>query len=452
MRTTVVMLVMALGLVPAFGQAKRRAPAPAKPAAKGPTTVTQAPLRSIKIIGNRTFTAQQIIGSSGLKLETTVTQKDFDAARERLLATGVFDIVGYRYQPTADGRAYEATIEVTENPQLLDYRFAGLPADAKDLAAVIARAEPVFASKLPGSPPALDRVAAQLSEFLKARWSDTVIARVMPRESGGGGIEVVFRPATLEPMIAEIRFTGGAAIENTALQNAFNGIAIGVRYTEKAVRELLDSGIRPLYEARGRLRVAFPKVAAEKVKNIDGVALNITVEEGPEFTYGDLRVTGRGMPAKDALDLTDLRAGDKADFEAVKAGMAKITAALKRAGYMKAAADWTREIRDKTKTVDLTIRLEPGVPYVFGALAVVGLDVVSEPEIRKLWALKPGKAFNAEYPQFFLDQVRERSMFDNLGETAFDVKLNDDRQTVDVTLRFKGAPPKPPEKKRPEMP
>ena len=49
----------------------------------------------------------------------------------------------------------------------------------------------------------------------------------------------------------------------------------------------------------------------------------------------------------------------------------------------------------------------------------------------------------------FLNQVRDRDLFDNLGETKAEEKPDEKTLLVDVTLTFKGAPPKE-EKKRPD--
>ncbi len=59
--------------------------------------------------------------------------------------------------------------------------------------------------------------------------------------------------------------------------------------------------------------------------------------------------------------------------------------------------------------------------------------------MKRIWGLKPGAPFNPEYPETFLKGVR--NMFDNIGETKSEVKLNPDTHTADVTLKFGAAPP-----------
>ena len=74
-----------------------------------------------------------------------------------------------------------------------------------------------------------------------------------------------------------------------------------------------------------------------------------------------------------------------------------------------------------------------------GRLDIDGLDFESEPVIRKMWAVKPGDAYRAGYPEMFLAQVKKRGVLDFLGATKADTKVDDQRAVVDVRLTFKGG-------------
>ena len=89
--------------------------------------------------------------------------------------------------------------------------------------------------------------------------------------------------------------------------------------------------------------------------------------------------------------------------------------------------------------MDLALRVDAGEQYVMGKLTVVGLDLNGEAEINRIWIIKEGKPFDAEYPDYFLARVRQEGMFENLGETRPETKVDQQKHTVDVTLRFAGA-------------
>ena len=82
------------------------------------------------------------------------------------------------------------------------------------------------------------------------------------------------------------------------------------------------------------------------------------------------------------------------------------------------------------------------------ALTLVGLDLESEAEINRIWTMKPGKPFNPDYADLFLQRVKEDGVFDNLGKTKADTKMNEQDHTADVTLTFTGGKPPTPAGRR----
>ena len=104
-----------------------------------------------------------------------------------------------------------------------------------------------------------------------------------------------------------------------------------------------------------------------------------------------------------------------------------------------------RSIDDAKKTVDVAVHIEPGAQYTMGKLTIVGLDLNGEAEILRIWTMKEGKTLNPEYPDFFLNRVKEEALFEGLGATKADIKVDAKKHTADVTLTFTAEDPtKPP--------
>ena len=105
--------------------------------------------------------------------------------------------------------------------------------------------------------------------------------------------------------------------------------------------------------------------------------------------------------------------------------------------------------REKEKPLaDLMINITPGPLYTFGKLKIDGLDIVTEPAVRKMWGLEADKPYNGEYPDLFLNRLREENIFENLGSTKVVVTPNDQTHVVDVTLVFGKAAPCRPKKQQ----
>src|SRR5260370_11512128 len=95
---------------------------PRKPAASTPaaakTDQTSWPLETLKVEGNQNYTAAQILAVAGIRIGQTVGESEFEAARQKLDATGVFDRVGFRFTPAKDGKGIDGKFQVAEMGQM----------------------------------------------------------------------------------------------------------------------------------------------------------------------------------------------------------------------------------------------------------------------------------------------------------------------------------------------
>ena len=98
-----------------------------------------------------------------------------------------------------------------------------------------------------------------------------------------------------------------------------------------------------------------------------------------------------------------------------------------------------RNIDDKAHVVDLVITMDPGPQYRMGKLEIDGLDINSEPAIRKIWTVRTGAPYQPDYPDSFLNDVRAQGLFDNLGKTRAEINIDENTHIVAVTLHFAGA-------------
>jgi len=432
-----------------LGQTKKnppRQPAPSKTVKPGatvkppkPTAPPQYPVLSLKVEGLQNYSEAQVLAVAGVKVGDVATKELFEEARKRLLATGLFEQTGYKYAPTRDKKGYAAVISVVEVQPLYPVRFEDLPATNEELLEALRQANPLFGPLAPGTRQALDQYVNVIQTFLeRTNRKQEVNGSVAADENGK--LVALFRPKRQPPSIAEVHFTGNTAIPTPVLQNAIAGVAIGAPYKEANFRRLLDYSVRPVYEARGMLRVEFPNIETSEAVGAKGVAVRVTVSEGPVYKLGYVTVQGAPVDPKAFSKISGFKRGEVFNLTAVEEGREQVMRLVRRAGYMNAKSEWLRKIDDAARTVDLTLNVDPGPQFSFGHLTIVGLDIVTEPEIRRLWALKAGQPFNADYPDYFLQRIREDGILDNLGKTKSQIQVNEDSRTVDVTLSFQGEP------------
>jgi outer membrane protein insertion porin family len=440
------LLLIVLSLCPWSLEAQRRPARKPAPAAAAPSAW---PIESIAITGNHEYSREQILGVAGLKLGQTAAAKDFDAARARLEAAGVFEEIAVKFGPAAGKKGYVVSIQVAEAGPLFPIRFEDLGAPDDQIRKALSQADPFFGPRVAATKAALGRYAKVIEDSLAGKVK--VVGKLVPDDAGQ--MAIVFRPPGALPGIARVTFTGNAVLPASTLENAINAVAVGTPYREARFRQLLETNIRPLYEARGRVRVLFPEIRAEKDRDVNGMALTVKVEEGASYSLGEVAVDGSRLPAAELLKLANLKPGDLFNLEQIQAAVARIEKRVRRDGYVRVKTRMDRRVNDPAKTVGLVMHVEDGPRYLLAKLNIEGLDLISEPAIRQLWAIKVGQPFNADYPDYFLIRVREDGVLDDLGETKAVVKTDDAAKTVVVTLTFRGEvkkeTPKKPEEWRP---
>jgi outer membrane protein insertion porin family len=415
-----------------LAQQKKRATPPSPP----PQEQTTYPLETLKIQGNRRIPPEKIVAASGLKIGAPVTKADFDSARARLLAGGAFESVGYEFKPSPANTGYDAVFEVAEVDQLYSYRFEELPISDENLRAALRKQEPLLGDQIPATKDVIDRYVNAIQQAVGEKVTVTgKLSSDLP-----GPLMLLFRPNTPRAQIAEAHFTGNQVLPAPMLMRALSEVAIDTAYSEAALRVLLDSSIRPLYDARGRIRVAFPKVVVEPASTVDGVIITVTVDEGASYNMGEVKFAGVAPAEAAELQRTaNIQSKDIANFDDVKAALDKIYLRYRNKGYLKATSHVDRNIDDKTHTVDLVITMEPGPQFLMGKLEIAGLDINSEPAIRKIWGVRAGAPYQPDYPDSFLNDIRQQGIFDNLGKTRAEIQIDEKTHIVAVTLHFSGG-------------
>jgi len=432
---------MILMLGPSSGFAQSKAPQKKAAPAAAPAP-SRWPIESLTVEGNHIYSREQVLAVVGLKVGQVAGRPEFEAARDRLAATGAFETVGYKFEP-GRGAGYAATFQITEVQQAYPVRFEDLHVSEKDLVATLRSKDPLFLSeKLSATQPALERYAKWVQEFMAAKGEppEKIAGMLMP---DGPEWVILFRPARNLPAVAQVTFEGNHVVPQNALREAVAGAGIGAPYTEDSFRAILNASVRPVYEARGRVRVAFTKLRTEPVSDVKGIHVFVTVDEGESYALNKIAIDDPcPMDKATLLEAGDFKTGDVANLERVNDGLEKIRKVLRHNGYLQAQVTTHRKIDDEKMKEDLFVAVDAGPRFQMGKLTLVGLDLEGDVEMNRMWTMKPGNPFNPDYPDLFLKRIKEEGLFDNLGETKADVHLNEKALTADVTLTFKGEDPK----------
>lgn len=399
------------------------------------------PLEAIEIVGAENYSEASIIEASGLEVGASVTPADFERAIARINATGLFDKLEFRYVP--EGGGYRVIFTVQELEQLYSIEFRGFDDTREDLMALLQQEVPVFAERVPGTGPIIDQIGNLLQKRWHSQGHDSQVAGRLEEESEGQ-LVMLFRPEERLQTISYVAFDGSEVISGFDLQGFFNRIARGEPYSDARLKELLHYNVRPLYEEKGYMGVEFcPCTVADDPNNL-GLRVNVPVVEGDIYRYADVPV-----PEIDGVDADKIRrmyspiTGKTANVKAARESQAAIEEALRANGFLKAQTQLDISTDHEAKTVSLAMLIERGYRYSFDRLFIEGLDILSEPVIRKRWGMAPGDPYVPTYAAYFLEQLRVGEAFEGLADTQWKTDIDENTKRVNVTLRFIGQ-----EKKR----
>jgi outer membrane protein insertion porin family len=407
----------------------------------GPASKTPPPgvIRSVTVEGAKIYEVAGIKKVLGLSAGEPAAQPTLRAAQGRLLQTDLFSSVeyGFRYSPSKPPQ-YDVTFKVSEYEQVFPLQFEdlGVPDDA--LRAYLRDHVSLYSDRIPPTDPVLRRYAEAAQAFVWQTKPNLKVKAFVANDNPDH-VSVVIRPDRPLPRIAGVTVAGNRAIETPVLMRALNEVAVGQRLSDATMRQLLETTVKPVYAAKGYVAVSFPKMTMEKSPENEGYIAHITIQEGPVFHFGSSAFRGGSFTPEDVRSMMHYKRGDVFDSTKAEQLRADLVKSMRHDGHLDAKAELARAEDDKNEAINLTFQITPGPVYTFQTLEVHGLDIESEPEIRKLWAPKPGKPFNPEYPDYFLKRVREMSLFDNLGSTHSSFTPEESSHTVIVSLYFQGA-------------
>jgi outer membrane protein insertion porin family len=397
-------------------------------------------LHGVKVEGNHLYPEADIVKVLGLTIGGPVAPADFDVAKQKLINTELFANIGYEFSYFGKPQQYDLVMKVVEYDQVFPMRFEELGIPDEQVRQYLREHVLMYADRIPGSEAVLKRYRDVIQELVAQKDPALKIrARVVADDPNQ--LVALFRPNTPPPMIARVTVLGNKEVETQAIQKAINEVAVGTPYTDTSLKMILDHAVKGLYDEQGYVNVTFTKIEAVKAQKINGYDVTVTIHEGPKYTFGPIAFRGGDLGEDDVKAMLKFKVGEVFNGTQAEDLRIALISAMKRKGHLLAAGDIERKVDDEKHTVNLRYLLDPGPTYTFATLEIHGLDIESEPVIRKMWAEQPGKPFNPDYPEYFLKKVEQAQLFDNLGDTRSDFTPNETTHGVKVDLFFKGSGP-----------
>lgn len=353
------------------------------------------PLETISVTGTA-FPKDRVVEIAGLRIGMSLNKAAIEEACGKLQATGFFQSVGYHYTPAPKG-GYALTLALSDAKTIgAAIDIPGV--DEDEVWRWLEAKYPPFDHKVPSSDAAEQMVIRELEEHLGSKLEGHSI--VTRNETVGGKMGIVFEPDVL-PRVASMSFTGNQKIDSAQLLAAMEKINAEQEYTERRFRNYVDLNLRRLYEEHGMYKARFPSITSAPA-GAGMVNVTVAIEEGPQYTLGEVHLIGGDLPEKEMLQAANFKIGQVADWTAIQNGVWAMEKPVKRAGYYQAAAVPERVFDDEHQVLSVNITIRKGPFYRFGNLTITGLSPDLSAKVQQLWKKHPGDPYDYEYPNTFL--------------------------------------------------
>jgi outer membrane protein assembly factor BamA len=412
--------------------------------AQTPDTTT-APLREVRVDGQKRLSAAQVAELTSLVVGSQVGRTDLQTAADKLVQSGLFSKVSYNFE-TRTGVV--VTYHVEESPRIPAY-FDNIPwfADS-ELEDAIRKKLPFFDGTLPAGGSTVDQAAEAIKELIASHGLQVTLEHEAIGSPTGEGNVQLFKVEGPSLRIEKMEFSDASLSDSKAVQQHLTEI-VGKPYSRMAIDLFLSEAIRPIYVAKGCLH---PKLGPPEIhltgnpnqKLPEQVPVFVPVDPGPVYRWKEVHWTGNATVSEFTLSGdVGLKAGDVADGMKIEAGWDRAREELAQHGYLDAKVEATPTFDETAHTVSYSVSIREGKQYRLGKMVLTGLSPGAEKKLHAAWPIPEGEVFDKiKYEEFLTKlQLHHEQIFGELPlhyETVGHwLQPDANSGTVDVLLDFK---------------
>jgi outer membrane protein assembly factor BamA len=405
----------------------------------GPVSAQKFLPQSIQFQGDPEYTDQELLDALDLKKGVVLSGADMNGFAQKLMASGVFDKVAYKF----DGQ--NLIFLLAADPTLYPVRLGNLPfTPGPDLDARLHKRLPLYHGKVPSEGGLLDDVRQAFEAMLAAEGVKATVATAPYAGPGdhGKASAINFTIASPAVRLGTVRVEGASMALLPRLHDLIL-LAANPLFDAETTPASLEQRFTSFYLSQGFAAV---KIQAARsgalVATPDAilVPVKVSIQEGKLYKIASIQLPPGALVTQAEADKILAAPNKLALGEALPSVLALINQRYKAKGYLDLAVTPNPTFHDSAGTVDYAIAIDPGAVY---HVAYVKFDNVSgelRSRLMRQWQLMPGDPFDQTYLDTFLtkaesqDLVLLRSFAGAITtvETAADPTTHD----VDVTIKL----------------
>lgn len=387
----------------------------------------------IVVEGNARVGDAAVVTRSGIVPGQTVTAGQVNDALQNLQSSGLFETV------TVDPQGSTLVITVVERPTLNRVAFEGnRRIDDEALGELIESQE-----RLVFSTAQVERDVAIIAEAYSAQ--GRIAARVTPRiiRRSDNRVDLIFE--IFEGDVVEVErvsFVGNRVFTDRRLRRVLQtkqaGIFRALIQSDTLIEDRIEFDkqvLQDFYFSRGYVDFRTLSANAQLTEERDGFFLVFNVQEGQQFTFGQISVTSdiTGVDPASYQDAIRVRPGVVYSPTLVENEIARLERLGQRNGvdFLRVEPRITRNDRDLTLDVELNLSRGPRV--FVERIDIEGNTTTLDRVIRQQFRIAEGDPFNPREIRDAAERIRALDFFGNTNVNAREGS-QPDRVIVDVDV------------------
>lgn len=405
--------------------------------AQEPAAVTRAvgqPVSDIVVIGNQRIEAVTVASYLALKVGDPITESALNQSVRQLFATGLFKDAAVAVDGT------RVLVQVAENPTINRINFEGndLITDEQMLSIVSSRPRRSYTRAQ------AEADAQALIDNYRAtgRYGAEVVPVII--ELPDNRVDLVFEVTEGEVTeVYRIDFVGNDVFSDRRLRGEIDtsesgwlGFILSSDVYDPDRLEFDKQLLRRFYLSEGYADFTVLSAVAELAPDKEGFYITFTVEEGEQYTFGEMSVESSApalLPEDFEALIPEGMTGDTYDASAIEDIIEDMIFLAGQQGFAFMDVRPRARRNEVERTIDVTFELVEGPRVYVERIDIEGNDRTLDRVIRRQFKIVEGDAFNAREVEKARAKIRALGFFAN-SEVTTERGDTDDRAVIKVKV------------------